>query len=354
MNKLIGKKTYIIFCISLFYISILSQIFLIPKLPNKYFYDSSGILSISNNIYTSAYYMTYFDRSYLFTGNFFRLINIFNFTEFFEWSLFITIIMGIISSVFLLKYKKIRFHQLIFVLITILFANIYLFRISKDFIQLLFWGLIYLIGTSKISKTKKNVLIFTVFLIETVNFRSYYIIIGILYIVLNHCLNNPKKINYKKSFLVLIISIFVSLSFLKILSPVTYNQIINMRYNQNFLRLESGDSITAINDLLPSTNVFNYMINYLVNLFRILFPLELILKGVKYIPFIIYQIYFTITVLLKTKNEKDVRYNNSFLAIIIAYILVSNLFEPDFGSVIRHEVSLYFIFLEVFLFRKVN
>lgn len=349
MNRLLTQSTYLIFCIGIFFISILTQTFVVPRLPDKYFYDSVGILSITN-----SNFMSYFDHSYLFTGNFFKSINIFGFTTFNEWAISITLIFSIFTSIFLMKYQKIRLHQALFILITILFNNIYIFRISKDFVQLLFWILIYLIGKSDLKEWHKNIFIFIIFIFEGINFRSYYMIIGILYILLNYFFKTQKKINYKKLVFLLCFGIFIGLNILNIIAPSTYNQVVNMRYNQNFLRLDSGDAVTAINDLLPQTSVLNYMINYLLNLFRILFPIELIFKGIKYVPFIIYQFYFTIMLLLKTKSDWEIRFNNIYLPIIIAYLLVANLFEPDFGSVIRHEAALYFIFLEVFLFRNDN
>ena len=191
MNRLLTQSTYLIFCIGIFFISILTQTFVVPRLPDKYFYDSVGILSITN-----SNFMSYFDHSYLFTGNFFKSINIFGFTTFNEWAISITLIFSIFTSIFLMKYQKIRLHQALFILITILFNNIYIFRISKDFVQLLFWILIYLIGKSDLKEWHKNIFIFIIFIFEGINFRSYYMIIGILYILLNYFFKTQKKINF--------------------------------------------------------------------------------------------------------------------------------------------------------------
>jgi len=95
--------------------------------------------------------------------------------------------------------------------------------------------------------------------------------------------------------------------------------------------------------------------NYFINLVRVLFPIELIFKGVKYIPFILYQIYITISLIKKVSKIRNSEYTNRdtlLLAIFIAYLLVASLYEPDFGSFIRHESTLSFIMFDLFLENK--
>ena len=76
-----------------------------------------------------------------------------------------------------------------------------------------------------------------------------------------------------------------------------------------------------------------------------MFPIELIVKGIKYIPFIIYQIFISINTLRLGKNLN----NNNILifATIVSFIMISAIFEPDFGSFIRHESALTLLLLEI-------
>ena len=141
MNAKFDLKSEKILKIFLIVFSFLLQWLYIPTLPAKYFYDSSGILSIANNTYGA----TYFDNSYLFSGNFFRYINIFNFSTFMEWAYFLTFIFSIITVIYLLKFKNLTIIDFLFIYCTIGLANIYIYRISKDFIQLLVWFLIYIV-----------------------------------------------------------------------------------------------------------------------------------------------------------------------------------------------------------------
>ena len=124
-----------------------------------------------------------------------------------------------------------------------------------------------------------------------------------------------------------------------------------MRINLNASRLDSVDAITQINDIFYSNNLLTYTLNYFINLVRVLFPIELIVKGIKYMPFVIFQVYLSVNILKKLKN---IKYRNKtmkiLMSIIVSYILVANLYEPDFGSFIRHEVALYFIIISIVLF----
>lgn len=343
--KKIDNKGYILICFFSIIYSFLLQLFLIPRLPAKYFYDSNGILTIINNTITS-----YFDSSYMFTGNFFKAINIFGLTTFNEWAYLITLVMSIITFIFFIKYRNIKFVDLIFIFATITLANIYVFRVSKDFIQLFFWIMMYLIYKFCKSDKMSCFLILIIFCIEGIFFRSYYLGMGILFLIILTLLNNNKKINTKKIVFYIVIGLILGLLILSKISPSLYDQIVNMRFYQNRYRIDSVDAVTAINDVFQSTNPFIYSLNYIINLFRIMIPLELLTKGLKYIPFVVYQIYLTYSLIKKTKSVSKSKY--ILLAIIISYFAVANLFEPDFGSVVRHEVTLYFILFDFLLERS--
>ena len=342
-----NKKIEELFLISTIIFSAILQIFLVPKLPDKYFYDSNNILEIVLDKPSINY-----DGSYMFAGNFFKAINIFNFSTFTQWSIVITILMSTITFIFLIKFNHISIGNLIFVYSIIVFLNIYIYRISKDFIQMIFFILVYIVAVKRnISYKNKIILISFIFIIEANLFRGYYIIVATLFIFFTNLFNNSKSINYKKLSICIFSGLIVSLFILQAFRPDIFLKIINMRVSLNGGRLDSVDAVTQINDVFYNSNSLMYTLNYFINLIRILFPIELCLKGVKYIPFIIFQVYLSINILRKLKN---INYSNKtmkiLMSIIISYILVSNLYEPDFGSFIRHEVALYFIIISIVLF----
>lgn len=348
MNKFFSKKGEFLVLINIILlISLITQLVIVPSLPTKYFYDSNNILSISNGMVNR-----YFDESYLFAGNFFKFINIFNFSTFTQWAVLLTIVGTILLILYVNRYTKIEIHKLIFFAAVVTFLNIYIFRISKDFIQWIFWLLLFLSILDQ-NKYRKNIIILVLFIIETIYFRSYYIAIYLgylaIYTIINKMISNKKSFNYVKLTLILVFGIFIALLLIQKVSPSLYSRIINVRQTTNMNRIESVDAVTIIQDLFNSNNVINYMINFVLNFFRILFPIELIFKGMKYIPFIIFQFYLTINIINSIKNINKSRSLTLIMLIsmFISYTLVSSIYEPDFGSMIRHEIACMPIFMAI-------
>lgn len=111
---------------------------------------------------------------------------------------------------------------------------------------------------------------------------------------------------FKIMILLMIDSFLIEIFILSLLSVSSYNSIIYARYGVNMYRENSLDSVTIINDLLGENKKFIIFIgNYIINFFRMLFPIELIFKGIKYIPFIIYQCYIIINILHSFKKIEN-------------------------------------------------
>lgn len=339
----------IVFLILFFSVGI--QLFVVPSLPEKYFYDSNKILRTMEYLQYGGN-GNFTDSTFVFIGKIFNTLNIFDFSEFYQWSILILPISSLFNVLFFLKYKKISIYKWIFIYMTLALCNMYIYRISKEIVQVFFWIIIYLIINSKVSEKMKLVLSMLILLTEGYFFRVYYYIIGAALIPIYIFLNIFKKINVKKAIIVLFLGVFIGLNILKIANVGYYNIIINLRTMLNRGRSDSIDAVTIINDVLPNNNVILYICNYFINLLRFIFPFELLFKGKKYILFIIYQLMLMSFVLFKIfDNRKDVT-TKMYLSLIISYILTSNLFEPDFGSLIRHEITMYVIYIDLFLYNN--
>lgn len=314
-------------------------------LPDKFFYDSSKILN-------SLYYPTIIDSSYQYAVNFFKAINFMHFTTLQQWSVLITIVFLPIIVFFLIKNNKYNFHQFLFVIASVALLDIYVFNISKDILQFLYFLVIYLILKLNIKNFTKLILCCLVLLYEALNFRLYYAIMAMImvtiYFIYNIFLKN-KKINIKKVILILFVFIFaflVEVFFVKLISYSHYESILSARFRVNINRQGSLDAVTIINDLLgKNTSFIIFSVNYIINFVRLNIPIELLFKGIKYIPFVVYQIYILIQVII---NLKKINYNNLlWLDVVISFIMISVIFEPDFGSFLRHESALMLILLEL-------
>lgn len=347
-----SKKLFInkkIFCLIL--IIILETIFVkavqFEIFPKKYFYDSTRILALSMGSTDVT------DKAYSFAGNFFKFINIFGFTTLAQWAYFLAFISIILIIIVLAKNQKISLKNFLFVVASVGLLNIYVFNISKDIIQFLFFYLVFIIlNNKKISNQKKLFLSCLVLLFEALGFRVYYLIMAMLmvtiYFIYEKKIKN-KKINkktVKKIIFLALLLFFLEVFVVQIISISNYNSVINARYITNVNRESSPDAVTIINDLLGrNTSFIKFILNYLINFVRMLFPIELITKGVKYIPFIFYQLFITIT-LFKTSTKLNDK-NIMWLITFVSFIMISVIFEPDFGSFIRHESTLFLIMFEM-------
>ncbi len=161
-------------------------------------------------------------------------------------------------------------------------------------------------------------------------FRPYLIIQGIIFIGLKFYLKRKNKVLW--GILILILIVIFSLRFPKIV-----NSVLGIRERVNLNRLESPDAKTIISDWLDKDGIIFLYLNYSINTLRLLFPIELLVKGIKYFPYVIFQIWFT----KKLWNWKNIKSDKVIL--LYSFILISGVFEPDFGSFLRHTVPYLFV-----------
>ena len=89
-------------------------------------------------------------------------------------------------------------------------------------------------------------------------------------------------------------------------------------------------------------NIVLFMANYIINSIRMAVPIELLRAGVFYIPFVFFEgflIYYmgkAIANLYKLDNNQILA-----LSVMLGFYFGSVLFEPDFGSFVRHEASCF-------------
>ena len=336
MNKSINKKVFF-GCFFLFIVSIVSKIIQYVFLSEKNFLDSAYILSLmKKNIEKSgAYYLS---------AEFYKKINIFNFSTLLEWSVFLSLIATIFLIFLIIKRKSIKNIELLFIYINLIMLNFYVFNLSKDFIQFLIFLIIFAIVKLSITNNKKVFIITSLFILEGLTFRQYYLLIAYAFIIVYWLLKlfinekKSKKINFVRLIICAFILFLIPIYLLQNFFPLEFNRIINVRDALT----NSLNANTEIVNLIKGNNFLVFSINYFINGLRIFFPLELFVKGVKYIPFIIFQLWLT-SIIVKNV-QKISKENILFLSIVLAYFIGSISYEPDFGSVIRHESTLFLFY----------
>ena len=347
-----NKMTTIVMLIPL---TIICKILQFTVLPDKYFYDSGRMLSMS----TGSNTMQAWGGAYEIVADLFREINILNFTTLQEWAYSLAFIFGIILILMLSRIDEPDNLQLFFIICSIGLLNIYIFNISKDIIQYGIFFLMYLVIINKrIPKILKIVGTFFIFYWESTFFRSYYILMGDLFIILYGIIKviqkRDKPINRNELigvFSVIFIVMFLLVYFSQFISYEDYQSLINVRYE-----VPNPGAVSAINNLIDDRgNLALYMVNYVINAVRMMLPVELLLNGPFYAPFVIYQImilyYLILTIKSLNKNTNEIVV--LALSAFLGYLLVSFTFEPDFGSFVRHEAATFPI-LHLMALRKEN
>lgn len=338
------NKYHFFLCLLIIPLSLLIHFVKYLILPAKYFYDSNKILALVLGYNIPS------DKAFDFVSNIFKRINIFHFSTIQQWSLIITIFFSLIIFFLLLKDKGKGISSYIYIYASVVLLNIYVFNLSKDIIQFVFaLILFFILEKINTSNFKKMIIMSFVLLFETLYFRTYYGIMLIImwdFYIVYYIFSKKLIIDKNKFFKILVISFFaliLQIYLIKIIFPSIYQIIISARNTANIRRENSPDAVTIINDLLDvKTNYFLFIGNYLINTIRLAIPIELTFKGIKYIPFILYQVFITYNIFKLNKKINDE--NILYILTLISFIMISIIFEPDFGSFVRHE-SAYFIFL---------
>lgn len=336
-------------------ITIIAKILQFTVLPDKYFWDSARI----NSMVTGSGKMQEWEGSYRVTANIFKKINIFDFTDLQDWAILIAVIFSILLLIMLSRPRELDLIQTVFVIASIGLLNIYIFNISKDIIQYFIFMLIYLVLLMDFLKPiVKVILIFLIFYWESTFFRSYYLIIGVLSVVLYFVFSTrakkDKKVTVGSVLMIIAIAfatIYIFLFLASFIMPSDYNEVIYVRQtNLNDIAVSQIENVFPIDGTLN-----NFMINYVINAVRMMIPIELIRNGVFYLPFVVYQIFIlfylvkTIRGLRKEMSETVIIALSAFTA----YLLGSFIFEPDFGSFVRHEAATFPV-LHVIVLDKCN
>ena len=321
-------------------VSLISKIFLNCMLPSKYLYDSTTIINFSNGINFLAA-----DKSYAFTANFYEpLVYLFSINNAITGS----IIIGILCNTLMIVFFMVKFPKKIYLTDFILFSacifllNIYVFNISKDLIQLIINIIIMLIILKL--RDKSNLFVTIILITFGYFFRSYLFVVAIIYLYLQFF---TKKIKSKISFSILTIFFFFSLTFLLYNTNLElFNNIFNTRDTINNFREGSIDANTIINPIIKKSGYIYTILNYFINFIRMIFPLELLIKGnILYFIFFIF-IFHLLILIFRNKNKVFSDKNlESIFFVFLSYIFTFVLFEPDFGPYLRHLVPICSIFL---------
>lgn len=315
-------------------------------LGDKYFFDNNRILQMTLGVDTG------WEGSYRVASDLFSKLNIFHFTTMVEWSTTLGVIFTFVLLILILRMPSLDLLQLMFLLASVGLLNIYVFNISKDIIQFSFFFAVYLVLQFPLKRPIISVaLVAAILYYESTFFRSYYILIAafvvgvyVLLLVFRRYVKRFSALTALEIVGCLFVMVFLALLVAQRVMPDEYKQVVSVRSDSTSIR--EGDttaSNTLITDLLPGSGLPGFMLNYVVNAFRMMIPVELLTKGAYYIPFFLFQCMVTVYIINMLRQINEVHDSKQFIAICvyIGYALGSFIFEPDFGSWVRHETATF-------------
>ncbi len=267
-------------------------------------------------------------------------------TDFYSFEVCITILLGIIMFLILTKTKPlIDLLEASFIALVVMVNSVYCFSLGKEAFQMIYFIALFLCLKSEyISPIKKLLLSIGIILISVATFRTYYALIVLFIIVIIACfmfvLSYTEYINWSRITLILVL---VSLFYLLMMGALMIiNGSLYRLFHDSLLysSAATASSNTYIDNLIVpylGDNLITLWMEYVLVIIRLSIPIELIVLGVKYWPFVLYQSLMTY---YAVKSIVSIRENlpsqNIALIIYMAFLFASASFEVDFGAWIRH------------------
>jgi len=299
-----------------------------------------------------SFYIEANDANMLAVKMFGFLHTIFGIRSYAGFEIAISIIFNCIVLLLFLKMKhRFTIFESVFLLFSLASLNMFAFCLSKEPVQMLFFiGIFIVLIFSSLKISTRYLWALAVVFVSGFMFRSYYffmVIFVILYGVIFPFLERTDQSRRKGGticylatpFLISVIFYLLMLLVAKAFFPSVYAEVVRVRTRILL------DVNTAISILFTYNTPFGVMLNYMSTFIRMLFPLELILKGVYYIPYIPYQLLLTYILIRATLDFRSL-HGIARLALYMqwGFVACSAMFETDFGSWLRHETVTFILY----------
>lgn len=295
------------------------------------------------------------------TMHLFDSINIFHIDSYIGWEIFITILYNIPVYLMIKQYYKTHplagWKENLFIYMNVAVLNIFCFNMAKEPYQMLFFLLMYYcITLHNATYTVKSILIVCVLILCTIIARKYYALIIIFFILLVFTIKYIFKRNTKKKLTNYQLAIYITLLIL-VICGFHYIFMLYMGGKNPEIYLElirvNNRSGLYYSEVTPLFNAYGgplFTVEFLLKIFRLIFPIELLLKGkITYLFFIVHQFLLALFMIQafkgmgrKRKKLGEIQMRHASIRELalftyIAFLLCSAAFEPDFGSWVRHQ-----------------
>ena len=304
-------------------------------LPERFFFDAKTILNKPN--LTGSYLVT--SRFYKLTGLALLPLPIIAIIQY-SFVLYILKKIGIPKNFTALNLKNLVLYSSFFIL------AVFLSMPTKEMINFTFiFILVLLFQSKKFSLNKTITYSMGLLFLFGIWFRSYYLIIPIL--VIGISLINKIKIRGKYLIAItygLIIIIFLSLSH-GMIKGEFISQNTRETINEQRMRTNDKNANTAIFSPIKTDKWYGESFGIVYGFFAVNFPLNALkfFKSPHIILFVLWQISMFLIIILKyrhcIKHQQYYKYDIWAFNILISYLILQGVFEPDLGSAIRHKAG---------------
>lgn len=275
--------------------------------------------------------------------------SVFGLTTYIQFEVFISVIFNAVLLIIFLRLKdNFTLSQFAFIIISVVLLNMTSFTVSKEPIQMiLFIGLFFILNREKQEtyKTLRNIFIFLAIFILL--FRAYYIFMLAFFVIfqlLSSIMETRLKRGISVFFLLLISAVmfFIILKIASILVPDLYNELHRLRGIERFNSYNANTEIRGIFTRSKNSDFF-LTLDFLLTSMRLLIPIEVLFTNttmnvVVRITSFFYQLLITVFFFMRMSKFETLSDTGKIsLNLFIAFVLMSAIFEPDFGTWIRHE-----------------
>lgn len=297
--------------------------------PEYFFFDNVMIRHFIEGIIIEP------GTSYSNTAEFYRILGFSYDSSYITEELFAWIIYVLTISLLYFKYKAIDFNFLnmtILVFYTFFFGA-FLAQMSKDLIISCLLCT-YLIFDRK--ERKSSVLFLGIIFVFAITIRTYWFLILFIMIILRMILKIGTSF-FRKVLLFLFAIFLIQFAYYQI----TGEYLSGARFNVNVGRIDSKFANTIILNPFVNSNIFTDFANFIYGLLNIFIPIN----GLGSKNEIVYYVWMFICVysIIKFIRQSDIsvdKKNTIFLLFLFSFIVTQAFFEPDSGSMLRHQVPL--------------
>ncbi len=308
-----------------------------PGLPEKYQIDSEYIANVAGQDIESQ-------GAFDLVARFYRLIGLES-----DQTLAALATIIVFYSVFgyvFLKFAPLNFSfpQVALAGFAHFFGAVFMAQMTKEVLMLIVPISLFLPIFEKIPITWK---ILIVSIVIGLFFRNYWLLTAFFYVVFLSLFKSPRDY-FKFNRLIALVSVYFVVCTVYELN--FGSQLQDIRTGLNQFRVGSESAVSQISYALDGSSPTISSLNIAVTLFFLIVPLPLLLQGPLYWIFAAGILYFWFSVLSAIWKKGDSNHHLVWLQstrLLFAFLATQAVFEPDYGSYLRHLAPLVTLALVV-------